>query len=635
MRGFLFLSTKSLLTQPHDCCAIFVLCRRDSKKGTLVVTIVNTGRRLSFSLLWEYLRPHRLRVILLTILLLGSIGLQLLAPQVIGRFLDAAQAGQEVQTLTALAAIFFIVTVLQKAITLFAVYWTEDLGWAATNQLRTDLAAHTLRLDMGFHKLHTPGELVARIDGDVGNLAAYFSQLVIQVAGNGLLVIGIWVILFGQAWVVGLIAVVYGLTMLFFMRAVQRWAVRNWQRVSELNADLFGFLEERLSGTEDIRANGGEGYVMGRLYGILNNYSDARVRAFLTGGLTYNTSQMLGVLALVATLGWSAVAYQNGQITIGTVFLLVAYIRLLEEPLAGIRRNIADLQQALASINRIGEFLQLRPQVQESATVALPSTAPTIEFSNVTFGYRDNLSTNGFGEGQTVLHNISFDLPAGHVLGVLGRTGSGKTTLTRLLFRLYDVDTGAITLNGSNIRDVGLTHLRRHVGMVTQDVQLFAATVRDNLTLFRNHDPEATVFTDEQILEAIDALGLNEWYRSLPNGLDTILRSGGAGLSAGEAQLLAFTRIFLRSPQVVVLDEASSRLDPATEHLLERAIDRLMAGRTGVMIAHRLRTVQRADDILILENGRVREFGPRVVLAADSHTRFYSLLQTGLEEVLV
>lgn len=594
-----------------------------------------TGRRLSFSLLWQYLRPHRLRVILLTILLLGSIGLQLFAPQVIGRFLDAAQAGQSLRTLTTLAALFFAVTVVQKALTLFAVYWTEDLGWATTNELRTDLATHTLRLDMGFHKLHTPGELIARIDGDVGNLAEYFSQLVIQVASNGLLVLGVLLILFSEARVVGLIGLGYGLAMLFLMVAIQRWAVQTWQRVSEINADLLGFLEERLSGTEDVRANGGEGYVMKQLYGLLNNYSAARVRAFLTGGLTFNTSQMLGVLALVATLGWAAVAYRNGQLTIGTVFLLVAYIRLLEEPLAGIRRNIAGLQQALASINRIGEFLQRRPQVQESAALALPPTAPTIEFDGVSFGYKDNLAANGSTEGQTVLHDINFDLPAGHVLGVLGRTGSGKTTLTRLLFRLYDVDAGAITLDGVDVRDVGLTHLRRHVGMVTQDVQLFAATVRDNLTLFRNHDPGATAVTDEQILEAIDTLGLNEWYRSLPNGLDTMLRSGGVGSSAGEAQLLAFTRVFLRAPQVVVLDEASSRLDPATEHLLERAIDRLLAERTGVIIAHRLRTVQRADDILILEDGRIREFGPRVVLAANSHSRFYSLLQTGLEEVLV
>jgi ABC-type multidrug transport system fused ATPase/permease subunit len=220
------------------------------------------------------------------------------------------------------------------------------------------------------------------------------------------------------------------------------------------------------------------------------------------------------------------------------------------------------------------------------------------------------------------------------VLGVLGRTGSGKTTLTRLLFRLYDVDAGAITLDGVDLRALPLGELRRHVGLVTQDVQLFAATVRDNLTLFANYDPARPNIGDDDIVAALETLGLGPWLRGLPAGLDSVLASGGKGLSAGEAQLLALARVFLRDPRLVVLDEASSRLDPATEGLLEQAIDRLLAGRTGIVIAHRLRTVQRADDILILEGGRVVEHGPRVALAADPDSRFAQLLQTGLEEVL-
>ncbi|NKQ35788.1 MAG: ATP-binding cassette domain-containing protein [Chloroflexi bacterium] len=233
-----------------------------------------------------------------------------------------------------------------------------------------------------------------------------------------------------------------------------------------------------------------------------------------------------------------------------------------------------------------------------------------------------------------VLHDISFLLEAGNVLGVLGRTGSGKTTLTRLLFRLYDVDAGAITLDGINVRDVALSDLRQRVGLATPEVQLFEATVRDNLTLFRNYDETAVPITDDQIHHAIHTLGLDAWLDNLPNGLDTMLKSGGKGLSAGEAQLLAFTRVFLRDPHLIILDEASSRLDPVTEQLLERAIDQLLHGRTAIIIAHRLETVQRANDILILENGRIIEHSPRPQLAATPGSRFAQLLQTGLEEAL-
>jgi ATP-binding cassette subfamily B protein len=340
-------------------------------------------------------------------------------------------------------------------------------------------------------------------------------------------------------------------------------------------------------------------------------------------------------------MGLTALSYRTGAMSIGTVFLLVFYVGLLESPLDAVRRHLAYIQRALASVNRTREFFVLRPEVTDSAAgsaVLLAGGPPAVRFAGVTFAYKDRRVTSDESDDPspvTTLTDVSFDLAPGRVLGVLGRTGSGKTTLTRLLFRLYDVDAGAITLDGTDLRAVGLGELRRHVGLVTQDVQLFAATVRDNLTLFANYDPARPAIADTEIVAALETLGLGSWLRGLSDGLDTLLESGGKGLSAGEAQLLALARVFLRDPRLVVLDEASSRLDPATEGLLERAIDRLLAGRTGIIIAHRLRTVQRADDILILEGGRVVEHGPRAALAADPDSGFYRLLQTGLEEVLV
>ena len=214
-------------------------------------------------------------------------------------------------------------------------------------------------------------------------------------------------------------------------------------------------------------------------------------------------------------------------------------------------------------------------------------------------------------------------------MGLLGRTGSGKTTLTRLLFRLYEPAVGHILLDGASLSTYPLRELRRRIGMVTQEVQLFQATLRDNMTFFN-----ATI-DDAQILDVLHDLGMGNWYAAQPDGLDTMLQAGGAGLSAGEAQLLAFVRVFLKDPGLVILDEASSRLDPATEQLLERATDRLLTNRSAIIIAHRLVTVQRADTILLLEQGRIAEFGPRQALAQDRDSRFYQLLQTGLTEETV
>ena len=606
-------------------------------------------------LLKRYLRPYTRRLLALGGLLAISIGLQLYGPQVIRDFLDTAQSGGATQLLVTLGLVFLIVTLVQKAMALWTTYLGTDLGWAATNRLRADLTEHCMRLDMGFHKLQTPGELIERIDGDVGNLAEYFSQLLVQVLGNAVLVLGILLLLFREDWRIGLIGLAYGLLTLGLLQIIRKPTVAVWRDVSKAYAKLHGYVEERIGGTEDIRANGAEPYVMNKLYPLLAMVAKSRVRADVIGGITFTSSYMLYVLAIVATLAVAGSIFLQGQITIGTLFLLVAYVRLMESPIKYIRRQISNLQRAVASIGRINEFLRLEPSVKEFVSAMLPQQATAVQFQSVSFGYKDQLSVNSEqysvsskqysvngnrpptteNRSPKVLQNISFTLEPGKVLGLLGRTGSGKTTLTRLLFRLYDVDTGSITLDGIDLREVSLSDVRQHIGMVTQEVQLFEATVRDNLTLFRRYDPAKKPIADAEIVAALKTLGLGEWLAGLAEGLDTMIKSGGQGLSAGEAQLLAFTRVFLRNPQLVILDEASSRLDPATEQLLERAIDTLLHGRTAIIIAHRLHTVQRANDILILENGRIQEHGSRLHLLNEPNSRFSQLLRTGIEEALV
>jgi ATP-binding cassette subfamily B protein len=354
-----------------------------------------------------------------------------------------------------------------------------------------------------------------------------------------------------------------------------------------------------------------------------------------------NLTLVLFAIGNAAAFALSALLFQRQAITIGTVYLIFHYTAMLERPIRFITRQLEDLQKAGAGMARIQELLDVQSSVQDRAIglasgSVLPLGPLAVQFRDVSFGYETNgrggkgvRAQGSEGVGERVLQDLSFQLRAGAVLGLLGRTGSGKTTLTRLLFRLYDPDCGVICLgaNGASrdIRQVPLADLRQRVGMVTQNIQLFHASVRDNLTFF---DPGVP---DEQILQVVRELGLGEWLESLPEGLDTELASGGGGLSAGEAQLLAFARIFLQDPGLVILDEASSRLDPATENLIERAIARLVQERTAIIIAHRLGTVQRADEIMILEGGRIGEYGARSELARDPTSRFYSLLQTGLD----
>src|SRR5439155_9642560 len=223
---------------------------------------------------------------------------------------------------------------------------------------------------------------------------------------------------------------------------------------------------------------------------------------------------------------------------------------------------------------------------------------------------------------EPILRELSFRLESGQVLGVLGRTGIGKSTLAKLLLRLHDPDAGQICVGGGDLRNCRLDSLRQRVGLVTQEIQLFHASVRDNLSLF---DPR---MPDTHLHAVLDDLGLGDWLRRMPSGLDTLLAPGGGGMSAGEAQLLAFARVFLRDPGLIILDEASSRLEPPTERRIERAIDRLLEGRTGIVIAHRLATIQRVDHVLILDERGVREWGRRETLAVDPTSAFSALLRT-------
>ena len=283
------------------------------------------------------------------------------------------------------------------------------------------------------------------------------------------------------------------------------------------------------------------------------------------------------------------------------------------------------MQKAGAAIARVRELLDRETQLLDEGERRLPAGALSVELDGVDFTYDDD---NGDGDGRRVLHDLDIRIEAGRTLGVLGRTGSGKTTVARLLARLYDPEAGELRLGGVPATRASLASLRSRVGMVTQDVQLFHATIRDNLTFFDDR------IADDRLWEVLEELGLAGWVRAKPQGLDTMLQAGGGGLSAGEAQLLAFARIFLEDSGLVILDEASSRLDPATEQLIERAITRLLRDRTGFIIAHRLETVERADDILILEDGRVVEYGEREALVADESSRFSRLLRAGIEEVL-
>ena len=578
-----------------------------------------TSLRLYIDLLSEYLRPHRLRVALLAFVIVSATSLQLAAPQFIRQFFDLAQERGELSPLYAAAALYLGIGLFGRGMTAVSYYLGADIGWRTTNRLRSDVTRHVLKLDMSFHNDHPPGELLERIDGDVERLANFFSQMSIAIIGGALMVVGVLTVAWLEDWRFGLVlsgGAILGATLRTRLLAI---SVPWWRKESQARAGLYGFLEERVSGIEDIQSSGAAGYTMRRFREVMRRRFWTNVQANLVINLVAGAGFSSTLISYAATLALCIYLVQSDVITLGTAYLMYHYWAMMSAPVGRIMREIQDLQRARVSIERVTELLQTESAVEDGERPLAASSTPAVAFDRVSFAYHSEANA---------LDDVSFKLEPGTTLGLLGRTGSGKTTMARLLLRFYDPTRGAVRLDDFDIRQAPISELRGRVGLVTQEVQLFQASVRDNLNLF------GAGASDERIVDILQELQLDAWYRSLPDGLDTELAPAGGQLSAGEAQMLAFARVFLKAPDVVVLDEASSRLDPATERMIDRAMQALLEGRTAVVIAHRLSTVERVDEIMILNEGRIEEHGAREALAADPSSRFSGLLRTGMDEVL-
>ena len=588
---------------------------------------MNTLLTQSISLLRDYLVPQLRRVWLLMGLLIMGVALQLISPQIFRIFIDAvvpgsnrfeaAQAGTTL--LISIGLLFLLAVLIERTATIATTYVSRQLAWTAGNGLRRDLTRHLLHLDMGFHNSHTPGELLERIDGDVDGLANFFSEFLLQIVTGLLLTTGVLLLLYREDWRLGAALTLFVVAYTVVHARGQQLAAPHWEKEREYSAEMVGFTEERVAGIHDIQTSGAVDYINHRYVQLLRKRAwQALVADFVTD-VGWAISKIFYDAGIAVGMALGAYLFYRGQISLGTVYLIVSYLALLNGPLNRIAHQLEDLQRVRVAVDRVSKLTNTQSKITDgTGEHELGHGAVTVEFDNVSFGYTPNLP---------VLRNVSFDLLAGETLGLLGRTGSGKSTLGRLLFRLYDAEDGRLRLGSADerydIRDLRLSDLRTRIGVVTQDVQLFQATLRENITLF-----DAAI-SDAEIMAGLSQLGLDGWVNDLPEGLDTELAADGAGLSAGEGQLLAMARVFLKDPGLVILDEASSRLDPETERRLEGALDELLHDRTCIIIAHRLSTVERADRILILDNGAVKESGSYEELTRNPDSFFAGLLRTG------
>jgi len=562
-------------------------------------------------LLLRYLGPERRALTGLVSVLVVAMVLPLAGPVLVGRFVDGALAGRTTRELVLIAVAFLAATLSGDALQLVVTWLSVRLAWRVGNSLRLDLCRHALGLDLDWHGDHSPGQLIERIDGDIDAVTRFSSTAVLELAGNAILVVGVVVISAFIDWRASILIALTVAAAVAVMGVLRRLAVPYYDEEREVQAQLYGDVEERLGGLEDLRANGAGGWADHKLHQHSAGWWRTARRAAVRGDGALSGAGAVFAVGTVAVLGLCVVLVRRGEISIGSVLALLRFSQLVSDPLWKVAEQLAEAQKAVAGTRRAARLLATEVRIV-GGPETLPATgALDAELIGVTFGY---------GTGYPVLDAVDLVIPAGSTLGIVGRTGSGKTTVGRLLARLWDTESGTVTVAGIDVRRLALDSLRTRVAVVTQEVEVFRASVRDNLTLFG-----ATPATDDDLVVALADVGLDGWLASLPDGLDAVL-AGSGDLSAGEAQLLAFARVLLTEPGLVILDEASSRLDPGSEDRLDRATDRMLAGRTAIVIAHRLSTLDTVDAICVLERGRIVEHGPRQDLAEDPSSRYRALL---------
>ena len=510
-----------------------------------------------------------------------------------------------VMNLSVVGACLVVVTsVCQRA----AVVRLGTRSESALFTLRVTLFSHIHRLSLADHNEEKRGALVSRVTSDIETLQQFFSWGALAFLLDGTLMVVVALVMFSYDWVLASVAILIAAPLAWVLSSVQKHLVKAWSATREVTAEVVGSVSEMVAGMETLRAYGAEGIPVGRIGAIMRERTRKFVRASVIGAFLFPSGELFAVLCVsgvvsVGVLRGPASGLTSGAL-VGFVFLTYRFL----EPVAEFTEVFDQTQSAVASLRRVVAVLDtpVGPP-QDPSPVVLPSGPLDITVSHVSFGYRSRVTG---GVEDTVLHDVNLNIPAGQVVALVGRTGSGKTTLGRLIARFADPTKGSVAVGGVDLTRVGNDDLRARVMVVPQEPFLFDDTILHNLRFSR---PDAS---EEECLRALSSLDLDEWIASLPDGLQTRVGQRGGQLSAGERQLVALGRAAIADPDVLVLDEATSSVDALTEVRLNRALDTLSRGRTTVAIAHRLSTAARADRVIVLEAGRVVEDGSHADLVA-------------------
>jgi ATP-binding cassette, subfamily B, bacterial len=570
-----------------------------------------------------FARPHRrllLRFLLLSILTaLAAVATPVLA----GRVVDQIISGAPVRTVVVLAAVIAAIAVLEAGIGIATRWCSARIGEGLILDLRTAVFDHVQRMPIAFFTRTRTGALVSRLNNDVLGAQRAFSDTLSGVVTNVVTLALTLAVMIRLSWQITVLALVLLPIFVLPARRMGNRLARLQRAAAEYNAAMSTQMTERFSapGATLIKLFGRPEHESAEFAARARRVRDIGVRTAMVQWIFVAALTLVSALALALVYGVGGFYALRGRLDPGDVVALALLLTRLYAPLTALASARVEVMSALVSFERVFEVLDLRPLIEQKPDVTpLPPGPVSVEFDRVRFAYpaAEKVSLASLEEvakldrrgGEEVLHEVSFRAEPGQMIALVGSSGAGKSTIASLIPRLYDVDSGAVRLSGVDVRDLSFAAVREALGLVTQDGHLFHDTIRANLTLAR---PEAT---DAELLSALRRARLEDFVQALPEGLDTVVGERGYRLSGGERQRLTIARLLLARPRVVILDEATAHLDSTSEAAVQEALAEALEGRTAIVIAHRLSTIRAADQILVIEGGRVVERGTHAQLLA-------------------
>ena len=577
--------------------------------------------------LLRYLRPYRFKVALAVLMLIAASGLELIGPYLTAVAIDKAIPERDLDLLTILAGIYTLALVFALLLSYAQTLLTTWIGQSVMYDLRTQIFAQLQRMSLRFFDRNPVGRLMTRLTSDVEVLNEMFTSGVVAIFGDVFTLAFIVAIMLTMSWKLALVS----FTVLPLVWAAAYWFRKNVRRtyreVRVKLARINAFLQERISGMGVVQLFGREQPELAKFRDINADHMRAHLRSIHYYALFWPIIELVAAVAVALVLWYGGLNVLEGTLTVGVVAAFLQYVRRFYRPIQDLSEKFNILQSAMASSERVFRLLDIEPTVADPAK---PKPLPSplrgeIEFRDVWFAYNKTAHKDDGEPPDWVLKGVSFTAAPGERIAVVGHTGAGKTTLINLLMRFYDVQKGAIFLDGTDVRELSQHELRRAIKLVLQDVYLFSGSARFNIRLGNEE------IGQDEMVAAAQRVGVDRFIRRLPEGYDQPLGERGSSLSVGERQLLSFARALAFDPRILILDEATSSVDSEVEAQIQAALEELMRGRTSLVIAHRLSTVQNADRIIVMHHGEVVEEGTHAQLLerGELYARLYELQFVG------